>query len=186
MTDTSAQQRTTDILRNFKPMPTKLADRRAQGWVQKPGQGWVYDPDYKPQQVAVRVGGGNKFQPGNKFGTGRPKGSKTKLKEDLVNSVRGIMDVMVAKALEGDAAAAALVVNRVLPTLRPQSELVQFTLDADQSISKQVEQVIVAVSKGQVAADTAKKILECISTLANVRAVEDLAKRIEALEDKRI
>jgi hypothetical protein len=168
------------------PMPNKLADRRAQGWVKKPGQGWVYDPDHKPQQVAVVVGNGHKFQPGNTYGKGRPKGSKTKLKADLVNNVGEIMDVMVAKALEGDAQAAALVVNRVLPTLRPQSELVQFTLDADQTISKQIEQVLTAISKGEVAADVGKKIMECISTLSQVRMTEALEERIQALEDKRI
>lgn len=192
-----------DGLKNWMPMPNKLADRRAAGWVRKPAQGWVYDPDYQPvvsplqtepatKVVTVRAGGSEaKFQPGVSGNpAGRPKGSKNRnsnqLKQRLMENVEGILDRMVAQALAGDAQAAALVVNRVLPTLRPQSQLVQFTLDADQSTSKQVEQVLSAIAKGEVAADVGKKIMEAIATLAQVRAVEDLAKRIEVLEDKQL
>jgi len=180
----------------YRPMPNKLADRRAAGWVRKPGQGWCYDPDWKPapvvttkpaeQVVSVRTSSRpTDFQPGKSGNpAGRPKGSKNKLKQKLLDNVDGILDAMVAQAIAGDAAAAALVVNRVLPTLRPQSELVQFTLHVDQPISKQVEQVLLAISKGEVAADVGKKIIETITSLATVRATEELAQRIENLEER--
>ncbi len=133
------------------------------------------------------AGSDTKFKPGKSGNpSGRPKGSKNKLKQQLIDNVGGILDAMVAKALEGDAAAAGLVVNRVLPTLRPQSELVQFVLDADQPISKQVEQVLTAISQGEVAADVGRKIVETIQSLAQVRAVEDLEQRIIQLEAKQI
>lgn len=164
-----------DWLKNFVPVPNKLADRRKS----------------EQQVITVRAGNDAKFQPGVSGNpAGRPKGSKNRnsnqLKQRLLENVEGILDTMVAQALAGDAQAAALVVNRVLPTLRPQSQLVQFTLDADQPITKQVEQVLSAIAKGEVAADVGKKIMEAIATLAQVRAVEDLAKRIEALEDKKL
>jgi hypothetical protein len=195
-------QMDTEALLNHRFMPNKLADRRAQGWVRKPGQGWVYDPEYKPahavkpvsrepaQQVVEVRGGGSKFQPGVSGNpAGRPKGSKNRnsnqLKQRLMENVEGILDAMVEQALAGDAQAAALVVNRVLPTLRPQTELVQFTLHVDQPISKQVEDVLLAISRGEIASDVGKKIIEAIQSLANVRAVEDLSKRIEALEAMR-
>lgn len=187
----------------YRPMPNRLVDRRAAGWVRKPGEGWVYDPDYQPtpvvkpvspkpaQQVVSVRAGGSKFQPGVSGNpAGRPKGSKNRnsnqLKQRLMENVEGILDAMVAQALAGDAQAAALVVNRCLPTLRPQSELVTFVLDVDQSISKQVEQVLLATSRGEVAADVAKKIVETITSLANIRATEELARRIEALEARAV
>ena len=183
----------------YRPMPNRLADRRAAGWVRKPGQGWCYDPDWKPapvvspkppkpaqQVVAVRAGSRpTDFQPGKSGNpAGRPKGSKNKLKQKLLDNVDGILDAMVAQALAGDTAAASLVVNRCLPNLRPQSELVTFTLHVDQPISKQVEQVLLAISKGEVAADVGKKIIETITSLATVRATEELAQRIEKLEER--
>ncbi|SEP49923.1 hypothetical protein SAMN02990966_07455 [Rhodospirillales bacterium URHD0017] len=116
---------------------------------------------------------------------GRPPGireRKAKITERLLDQAGAVIDVMLEKALEGDAAAAALVVNRVLPVLRPQSEKVTFTLNADASISKQVEQVLVAISQGEVAPDVGKKIIEAVQSLANVRAVEDLEQRIMMLE----
>jgi hypothetical protein len=120
---------------------------------------------------------------------GRPPGireRKAKITERLLDQAGGVIDVMLEKALEGDAAAAALVINRVLPQVKSQLEKVTFTLDADASISKQVEQVIAAIAKGEVAPDVGKKIVEVVESLGNVRAMEDLAKRIEALEARRV
>ena len=188
----------TDALVNHRTMPNKLADRRAQGWVRKSGQGWVYDPSHvvRPesgqQVVEVWVGGSDtKFKPGESGNpAGRPKGSRNRnsnqLKQRLMENAEGILDAMVAQALAGDSAAAALVVNRVLPTLRPQSELVTFTLHVDQPISRQAEEVLLAISRGEVAPDVGKKVIEAIQSLAQVRAVEDLAQRIEALEAKQV
>lgn len=120
---------------------------------------------------------------------GRPPGikeRKAKVTEKLLDNVNGILDKMIQQALEGDSAAAALVVNRVLPVLRPQSEKVTFVLDADASISKQVEQVLAAIANGEVAPDVGKKIIEAVQSLASVRAIEDLEKRITELEAKAI
>jgi hypothetical protein len=119
--------------------------------------------------------------------SGRPPGireRKAKITEKLLDEAGAVMDVMVQKALEGDAAAAALVVNRVLPSVKSQLEKVQFTLDADQPVSRQVEQVLSAISKGEVAPDVGKKIIEAVESLANVRAIEELEARIIALEGK--
>ena len=165
-------------LKNFTPMPNKLADRPKLVVTPKPPE---------PVVVTVRPGNDHKFQPGVSGNpAGRPKGSKNRnsnqLKQRLMENVEGILDAMVTKAKEGDPQAAALVVNRVLPTLRSQTELVHFALNADQPVSKQVEQVLTAISKGEVAADVGKKIVEVVQSLAQVRAVEELTQRIEALE----
>ncbi|NQW52872.1 MAG: hypothetical protein HQ465_16670 [Rhodospirillales bacterium] len=104
----------------------------------------------------------------------------------MLDQAGAVIDVMLQKALEGDSAAAALVVNRVLPSLRPQSEKVHFTLDVDQPISKQVEQVLSAIAKGDVAPDVGKKITEVVQALGNIRTIEDLEQRITMLEAKQI
>ncbi|MBY0321612.1 MAG: hypothetical protein K2X72_23015 [Reyranella sp.] len=166
-------------------MPMLLKERVAAGFVKHGGR-WVHKDDLPPEQqvVTVREGQGasdTRFKPGH-VGGGRPKGSKNKLSQKLIDNVDGILDVMIGKAMEGDAAAATLVVNRVLPVLRPQSEKVQFVLNVDESISHQVGQVLAAIAKGEVAADVGKKIMESIMMLHQARAQEDIVKRIEALE----
>lgn len=175
-------------------MPVLLVEREAAGFVKHNGR-WVHRDDLPPNQTVVTVRGGagasdTRFQPGKVANPrGRPVGSvgvKTKLKQKLEENVGGILDKMIALAMEGDAAAATLVVNRVLPVLRPQSEKVQFVLNVDESISHQVGQVLIAISKGEVAADVGKKIMESIMMLQQARTQEDIVKRIEALEAEKV
>jgi len=144
------------------------------------------------KEVVVNTGQGNpRWTPGMKSPNpaGRPPSiaqRKAKVHERMLDQAGAVIDVMLQKALEGDSAAAALVVNRVLPSLRPQSEKVHFTLDVDQPISKQVEQVLSAIAKGDVAPDVGKKITEVVQALGNIRTIEDLEQRITMLEAKQI
>jgi hypothetical protein len=176
--DSAPADDTPDWRKNFKPMPNRLADRPK--------------PEQPKREVTINGGPGSaRWVKGMKSPNpaGRPPGireRKAKIHEQLLDNVHGIMDVMIQKAMEGDAVAASLVVNRVLPSVKSQLEKVTFTLDADASISKQVEQVLTAISKGEVAPDVGKKIIETIQSLANVRAIEDLEQRITQLEAKAV
>ena len=118
---------------------------------------------------------------------GRPKGStpQTKLMQRMLDDADGIVAAIVAKALEGDTGAASLIISRVLPALKSQSERVQFEFDASAPAARQVEQVLQAISEGLIAADVGKQIIEAIGALSQVRASEDLDARISALEEAR-
>lgn len=120
---------------------------------------------------------------------GRPPGitdKKAKLAHRMLADADGIVGVMVDKALEGDTGAASLILSRVLPALRGQSEKVQFPFDADAPVSEQVAQVLDAVAAGAVAPDVGKLIIESVKALADVRAVEELEQRIVLLEAKEV
>lgn len=170
------------IVRNWQPTPNKLADRPKPRTVTKEVNGKV---------VIVNARGNPAWQKGmtSPNPQGRTPGireRKAKITERLLDQAGAVIDVMLEKALEGDAAAAALVINRVLPQVKSQLEKVTFTLDADQSSSRQVQQVLAAIANGMVAPDVGKKIVEVVESLGNIRAMEDLATRIEALEAKQI
>src|SRR4051812_23010032 len=63
---------------------------------------------------------------------GRPPGvsnKKTQLLQRMLDESDGILETMIQKAREGDTGAAALLLSRVLPVLRPQSEKVIFDLN---------------------------------------------------------
>ncbi len=117
---------------------------------------------------------------------GRPKGStaQTKLLRRMLDDADGVVDAVVAKALEGDIGAASLILSRLVPALKAQSEKVQFNFDASAPVSEQVEAVLGAISDGAIASDVGKQIIEAIGTLAQVRATEGLEARIVALEEK--
>jgi hypothetical protein len=137
----------------------------------------------------VRPVGNPGWYPGMKSPNpeGRPKGStpQTKLMQRMLDDADGIIDAIVAKALEGDTGAASLIISRVLPALKAQSERVQFEFDAAAPAARQVEQVLQAISDGVVSADVGQQIIAAIAALSTIRATEELDERISALEEAR-
>ena len=117
---------------------------------------------------------------------GRPPGQnkQTKLMQRMLEDADGIVDALIAKALEGDTGAAGLIMSRVLPALKSQTEKVQFDFDPSLPVSRQIEQVLAAIASGAVSADVAKQIIDAVGTLSAVRAVEDLEMRIITLEER--
>ena len=138
----------------------------------------------------TRPAGNPSWVPGMKSPNpeGRPKGStpQTKLMQRMLDDADGIVAAIVKKALEGDTGAASLIISRVLPALKAQSERVQFEFDASASAARQVEQVLQAISEGLIAADVGKQIIEAIGALSQVRASEELDARISALETRSV
>ena len=120
---------------------------------------------------------------------GRPKGvvdKRTKLLKRMLDDASDVYDGLLAKAKEGDAASAGLIFARILPTLRAQSQTVQFPFDPALPLSEQLAQVAVAVADGLVSPDTGQQISAILSNLANVRSSENLEERIIALEAKAV
>lgn len=121
--------------------------------------------------------------------SGRPRGitdRKAKLAQRMLADADGIVSVLIAQALEGDTGAASLILSRVLPALRNQTEKVQFPFDPGAQIPRQIEAVLAAVAAGAVAPDVGQVIIQSVKALADVRAVEELEARIITLEAKSI
>ena len=127
-----------------------------------------------------------KGMPESPHPAGRPKGSSTttKLMQRMLEDADGVVDAIVAKALEGDTDAASLIISRILPTIRNQCEKVQFDFDPTAPIALQVEQVLAAISRGELSADVAKQIIDGIGALSQIRAAEELEERISKLEER--
>ncbi|WP_202192008.1 DUF5681 domain-containing protein [Sphingomonas sp. MM-1] len=118
---------------------------------------------------------------------GRPPGRPDKrllATQQMLDEMRNIVAVLVGKALEGDSNAAAIVLSKVLPSVKAQAEKVNFEFDATAPISDQVAQVLDAVAAGAVAPDVGRLIIDSIKSLADVRASEELEARIATLEEK--
>jgi hypothetical protein len=120
---------------------------------------------------------------------GRPKGiidKRQKLQTVLADDAPEIIRVVIDAAKAGDMQAANIVLARVAPPLRAQSERVQFDLSPDRPLSEQAAQILVAVSEGRLDAETGKTLIGCIQSVAGIRAVEDLESRIVVLEMKQV
>ena len=131
-----------------------------------------------------------KWKPGQSGNpAGKPKGildKRAKLMKQIAEDAGDVLKAVLEKAKAGDPASAALVLSRLLPTLRAQSETVQFDFDPSLPIARQVEQVLAAVAAGQVAPDIGQQIVTMVGTLSQVRATEELAERLAILEAKAV
>lgn len=157
-----------------------MADTIAPPW----GTDWKPTPP--PISTEPRGPGNPAWQPGVSGNPrGRPPGRPDKrllATQQMLDEMRNIVAVLVGKALEGDTNAASIVLAKVLPSVKAQAEKVSFEFDASLPISEQVAQVLDAVAAGAVAPDVGRLIIDSIKSLADVRATEELAARIEALE----
>lgn len=128
------------------------------------------------------------FQPGVSGNPkGRPKGSRNRkniIAEEFAKDGSKVARVVMDAALEGDMTAANMVLQRLSAPLRSRAEKVMFELDPEAPLSEQAQQVLTAVSKGDIDPETGKLLIDSISAFAGIKQVDDLEARLEALEDK--
>lgn len=143
-----------------------------------------------PLTTPVKPRGNPSWTPGGPSPnpTGRPKGivdKRQKVQVALMDDAPAVARVVIDAALEGDLQACALVLARVSPNLRSQSQPVTFNFDPTASISRQVEAILLAVSTGDVPPDVGKQIIDSVQALSAIRTVEELEQRIIELESSR-
>ena len=130
--------------------------------------------------------GKHQFLAGNKHsvGRGRPPGSGfTKQFRDTVgtNQFQELIRSILDRAMNGDMQAAAILVNRLVPPLKPTADPIRITLP-ESNHADMANAVLAAVSTGQIAPAEAKTIMELITATVALHQVEELSRRIGALE----
>jgi hypothetical protein len=164
------------------------------GWTPELVQGVPIPPKPpKPPKSSVPIsdkqGPDGRFLPGV---SGNPKGRppgpspQAKLLRRMLDESDDILTAILAKAKEGDAASAQIVLSRVTPVLKAAAEKVQFDFRTDVPLSEQAEAVMAAVASGAVDPETGKLLIGCLQSVSGIRAVEDLEQRIIQLEAKQI
>lgn len=149
----------------------------------------VAQPEWMQGFTPSRGRGNPAWTPGCKSPNpaGRPKGvldRRMRVTQALMDDAPAIARVVIDAALEGDMQAASLVLSRVAPALKQQAERVQFDLSPDVPLSEQARQILQAVADGKVDSETAKTLIGCIQSVANISAVEELEARLAALESR--
>ncbi|HCZ01731.1 MAG TPA: hypothetical protein DHV56_17335 [Rhodobacter sp.] len=104
----------------------------------------------------------------------------------MLEEGEAVLDAVLEKAKAGDPTSAGLVLSRILPSLRSQSQAVRFDFDPEAPITKQIEQVLAAVAEGAVPPDVGQQIITAIGTLSQARVTEELAAEVAALKAKDI
>lgn len=117
--------------------------------------------------------------------TGKPKGTLSKVNTLIKNACPEILNAMIAKAVDGDSQAAALILNRGIPNLRPNLERVE-VLTAEQIASMSPGQKADAVNAsaltGKIPPDTAAALLAGIQSQLAIVEVSELAEEVAEMK----
>ena len=117
---------------------------------------------------------------------GRPKGIRDKrhrYAEAIESMIPHVLDSVYQKALAGDMTAARMLIDRTLPNKRPEQERVE--IEHSGNIASDAQNVLKSVLNGEVSPDVGASLLSAMTSVLKAVEVDDLAKRIEALESKR-
>lgn len=117
---------------------------------------------------------------------GRPKGIQDKrvaLRALLEPHTPKLIDTVVRKALKGDMRAARILLDRIMPPLKTRDEPVEIGTLAG-SVTDQARAVIEAVGSGRITPDQAASLMAAVSAQARIIEVDELERRVKAIEDK--
>lgn len=114
---------------------------------------------------------------------GRPVGAGElgKLRASIAEHLPAIIDQLVSKAIEGDSQAARLLLERVLPSLKPIDQTQAINLP-DGTLTEQGRAVLACVASGELAAPHGAQLLTAIGILGKITELDELTTRITALE----
>lgn len=127
-----------------------------------------------------------RFAAGNSASPGRPpgRGPVAEMRLALATDLDKIIDTLKAQALAGDAQAIRLVLDRVLPALRPVEMATTLALPVDGTLADQARAVVQAAADGDLAPSQAAQIVTALGGVAKIIETTELMRRIEALETR--
>lgn len=123
-------------------------------------------------------------QSGNPAGRKPGEGPHAKFRRAISEHVPEIITTMVQAALQGDVAAARLLLERTVPPIKPAEQPAPLALP-DGKLTDQGKAVLAAVAAGQLAPGQGAQLLAAIGALARVIEVDELERRVAALERSR-
>lgn len=124
-----------------------------------------------------------KGQSGNP--AGRAKGipnPQARLRKAIEQHLPDILSAMVEQAKAGDTAAARLLVDKVLPSMKPVDQSVALPL-AGVDLGADGRAILSATGNADITPEQAGRLLAGLGALARVIETDELLKRIEKLEE---
>lgn len=116
---------------------------------------------------------------------GRPKGSGLagRLRKAIAEDADEVLQSVISQAKAGDLVAAKILLDRIVPPLKPEAQAVQINaLLSSGDLAGKADAVIHAAGSGDIAPDIAAQLISAVATLAKVIEVDQLQQRLEQLE----
>ena len=121
---------------------------------------------------------------GNPRGRAPGSGKIDKLRAALAKELPDVLAALVAQAKSGDIAAIRLLLERTIPPLRPVDAPTVLNPTADGGLVEQGQAVLLALASGHLPANQATSILQGLGSLARLKELEELERRLAALEQR--
>ncbi len=136
-----------------------------------------------PRQNTEGRDAAGRFTRGNRASPGRPPGRSqaTLLRERLATDLDEILDNLLVQARAGDLQAVRLVLDRVLPALRPVEQASELELPAS-GLAAQAKAVVQAAAAGDLAPGQAAQLVTALAGVGKIIETTELMARVEALE----
>jgi hypothetical protein len=131
---------------------------------------------------------GKPFQPGNKYGRGRPPGSRNKIsrvcQETLENHARTLILKCVYMAHQGNPTALKLCVERLMPAQRGRTlKLKMPSPNTLAELDAASQSIVSGVARGQITPAEGQTVSELLEGRRRVIATVDFEQRIRAVEE---
>lgn len=114
--------------------------------------------------------------------SGRPSSANAELRQRLAKDGERIVQAVIDQALQGDMAAAKIILDRILPPLRPTAAPVTVPLPPGANQADTAQAILTAAAQGHIPADTAAQLITATANLTRITELEELKPRLEALE----
>lgn len=123
-----------------------------------------------------------KGQSGNP--AGKPRGAKdkrTEFRELLKPHEPAVVQKLISLAKDGDTAAMRLVLERISPQMRATDNPIRIEL-AGTTLTEKAQEVVRSIAEGQITPEQGGKLLDALSACARIQELDEMARRIAALE----
>ena len=118
---------------------------------------------------------------GNPLGRPSGTGHVARLRAELAEELPGILESLIRQAKGGDVAAIRVILDRVIPPLKAVEAPLSLELP-EGGYATQGRAIVASAASGEVSAQEAAQLVAAIANLARVEALDELVRRVEALE----
>lgn len=133
--------------------------------------------------IGMQRTAGGQFRAGHSGNpAGRPRSESAALRQKLAERAEEVIQAVLDAALSGDMTAAKMILDRIVPPLRPHSESVSIPLEAPVGPASAAAAILNAAVTGKIPPDAAVQLLSAAANLGRIIETTELKARLEALE----
>lgn len=136
----------------------------------------------QPDNAAERKAGG-RWKPGQSGNPGGRSSQTAKLRTKLAAGSEAVIKIVMDAAKNGDMQACRLILERMVPAIKPVSEPVQFDFTGS-TPTDQARSIMAAIAAGDIPPDQGRALIEALASVAKIAELDELSRRLEALEAK--